>query len=202
MEDLFSFPDNKRKVTEESNGRSLSAKAAFKAKVKTENRNAAFAEIIKSAGGMPQPDQIVAIKTNGLSDTGSIFHYLAENNSLKELYLATWIISRQNIEVLTKALDEGRLKKAYFVVSTRLKELKKANYSFLVEEFQKRSDKIKFKVCNSHAKTFSVSDTEGNYFTVTGSGNWTENPRIENYLILNNKDLFNHNKDWMTELID
>ena len=69
MEDLFSFPDIKNKIREESNGRSLTAKSAYKAKVKTENRNAAFAEIIDSAGGMPTPDQIIAIKTNGLSDT-------------------------------------------------------------------------------------------------------------------------------------
>lgn len=57
-------------------------------------------------------------------------------------------------------------------------------------------------ISNSHAKTFSISDKNGNFITVSGSANWSENPRIENFLILNDENLFNHHKDWMSELTD
>ena len=72
-----------------------------------------------------------------------------------------------------------------------------SNYLLLTEG----KDKIIFKVCNSHAKTFSCSDMEGNYYTITGSGNWTINPRIEMYHIFNIKEMYNFNKEWMLELL-
>ena len=114
--------------------------------------------------------------------------------------MATWIISRENIDEIIKAIESGRLKKVIFVVSVRLKQLKKSNYAHLVEQFSKYPEKIYYRVCNSHAKTFSIS-TEKNYYSIIGSGNWTQNPRIENYIIHNDVSIFNFNKEWMNELM-
>lgn len=150
---------------------------------------------------MPNANECVLIKTNGCSDTGSIFQHILDRHKCNTLYLSTWIISRNNIDILTNALDDGRLKKLYFVVSKRLKELKKSDYAHLTEQLNNRKDKAFYKIFNSHAKTFSVSTEDGNYFTVSGSGNWTENPRVENYTIFNDIDIFNHSKEWMTEML-
>lgn len=198
--DLFTFEKNDS-ITNESNGTAIIGKSAFKKKIKSSNRNDAFAEIINSVGGLPKNNEIVRIKTTGASDTGSIFNYIQANcEKITEFYLSTWIISRDNIEMLCKLVDSGKIEKITFVVSKRLKELKKSNYAFLVEQFDKRNTQIQYRVCNCHAKTFSLTDGT-NYFTVDGSGNWTENPRIENYCIVNDKDSFLFNKQWMEELM-
>lgn len=195
------FSDDAEQISSDNNFNSLSKRAVFRKKLKSNNRDAAFAEIIKSCDGLPSKNEFVLIKTNGTSDTGSIFTYISEQFKLDTLYLSTWVISRDNIERIITLIDSGNLKKVVFVVSKRLKELKKSNYAFLVEEFQKRQAKCFFKVCNSHAKTFSVSTICGEQFTVTGSGNWTENPRIENYVIFNDENAFKHNKEWMEEIV-
>jgi hypothetical protein len=196
------FSDDSEEITSDNNFNALSKKSAFRKNLKSSNRNSAFEEIIREAGGLPLKNEFVLIKTNGTSDTGSIFSHIADKHELDTLYLSTWVISRDNIERIIKLIDSGKLQKIVFVVSKRLKELKKSNYAFLVEEFLKRKDKCFFKVCNSHAKTFSVSTICGNKFTVTGSGNWTENPRIENYVIFNDENAFEHNKEWMEEIVN
>lgn len=185
----------------DSNFNSKSRKIAFKKQLKKSNRDEAFEDIIKEVNGLPKQNELLLIKTNGCSDTGSIFTEISKQFKLDTLYLSTWIISRENIERILKDIDSGNLKKVYFVVSKRLKELKKSNYAFLVEEFSKRKDKCVFKISNSHAKTFSISTICGENFTVTGSGNWTENPRIENYVIFNDIEILNHNKEWMMEIL-
>jgi hypothetical protein len=38
------------------------------------------------------------------------------------------------------------------------------------------------------------------YITVSGSGNWSENPRIENYCITNDQVKFEFHKSWMLEV--
>lgn len=194
--ELFELIDESKA---ENNGLALIKKTSFKKQAKQINRNEAFTTLIDQVG-WPNANEVVYLKSNGCSDTGSIFIDACNRfGKIKELYLSTWIISRSSIEYLCNLIDNGNLDLLYFAVSKRLKELKKSDYAYLVEQFTMR-DKIKFKVLNCHAKTFSFN-TEKDYYTVTGSGNWTQNPRIENYIIINDKEAFDFNKDWITELM-
>jgi hypothetical protein len=196
------FEEETTSIIQDSNFNALSKKSSFRKMAKTSMRDDNFNSIIDEVNGLPKPNEVVFIKTNGCSDTGSIFSNILLSEKIETLYLSTWVISRNNIERIIKAIDKGDLKQIYFVVSKRLKELKKSDYAFLIEQFSKRSDKCFYKVCNSHAKTFSVKTDKGNLYTVTGSGNWTENPRIENFVIFNDENAFNHNKEWMEEMIN
>lgn len=201
MKDLFEIKTPTESLKKTNNGIASANKSNYKSEVKRISRDAEFAELLKDVGGMPKDGEIISIKTNGLSDTGSIFRHLVKQKPYNELYLATWIISRENIDSICEALDSGRLSRLVFVCSTRMDELKKAHANHLKEEFLKRKDKVFFKICNSHAKTFCITDFEGNYYNVTGSGNWTENPRIEYYLIVNSKPVTDHCKYWMEDLV-
>lgn len=200
MTDLFNFPKNTVIKTNEK----LNAKASKKTEVKdlrSTKRDDNFNEIIKEFGGLPKSNEYFAIKTNGTSDCGSIFsHILKEWNEIEEMYLATWTISKQNIKRLQEAVEEKRLKNLTLVFSSTLKPANPALYASLVGSL-KDFPNVKLKEINSHAKTFSVSNGK-DFITITGSANWSENPRIENFLILNDKTLFEHHKDWMSELTD
>lgn len=187
-------------IIQDSNFNAISKKTAWKKQLKKSTRDDTFANIVKEAGGLPQPNECLLIKSNGLSDTGSIFIEIAKEG-VNELWLSTWIISRQNVEMICKNIDSGNIEQVNFVASKRLKELTKSVYAYLVENFKMRKA-IKFRVCNCHAKTFSVKTKAGNYYTVTGSGNWTENPRIENYIITNDIDIYKFNVDWMKEVLN
>ena len=200
MQDLFNFPKNTVIKTNDK----LSFKASKKEDVKDlrqTKRDDNFNELMKEFGGFPSVNQYFAIKTNGTSDCGSIFSYaLKEWEVIEDMYLATWTISKQNIKRLEEAVLSGRLKKLTMVFSSTLKAANPALYASLVGSLKDFSN-VKLKEINSHAKTFSITNGT-DYLTVSGSANWSENPRIENFLILNDKNLFEHHKDWMSELTD
>ena len=198
IEELFN--PHSEKINSQNNGAVSIRRASFNKHIDASKRNLGFAEILESRGGLPEKNECVLIKSNGCSDTGSIFEYISETGIIDEMYLSTWIISRTNIDYLAEKIDAGKIKKLVFIISVRQKQLKKSNYAHLVEELQKRKEIATFKVCNCHAKTFSCKVGK-NYYTVTGSGNWTKNPRIENYIVMNDKDVFLHNKEWMEDLI-
>ena len=111
-----------------------------------------------------------------------------------------FLILIKNIKRLKEAIESGKLKKLTMVFSSTLKGANPALYASLVASL-KQFENVKLKEINSHAKTFSISNGT-DFLTVSGSANWSENPRIENFLILNDKDLFEHHKDWMSELTD
>lgn len=200
MQDLFSFPKNTVIKTNEK----LDFKATKqleKADLRQTKRDDNFQILIEGVGGLPCENKYLAIKTNGTSDCGSIFTYIANNwDVIEEMYLATWTISKQNIKRIEQAIIEGKLKKLTLVFSSTLKAANPALYASLVGSLKDFSN-VKLKEVNSHAKTFSV--TNGiDYITVSGSANWSENHRIENFLILNDIELFNHHKEWMSEMTD
>jgi hypothetical protein len=189
-------------INESSNFNTLSKKLSFKKQVKSSLRDDEFISIVNNIKGLPKNQEVAIIKTNGCSDTGSIYTYISDNYELNELYLSTWIINKQNIDRIINDIDSGKLQKVYFVVSVRLKQLKKSDYAYLIEQFAQRKEKCFYKVCNSHAKIFSLSTMCSNYFTVSGSGNWTANPRIENYIIFNDINVYQHTKQWIKEICD
>ena len=196
--DFFSDDEN-RSIKNESNGRATTAKTIFGNKVNLNKRNETFKEILAETS-LPAPGEILSFKSAGTSDTGSIFHAMMDElGQCDELNLSTWIIGRQHLEWLTEQVDTGMVKRLNFIISIRQKELKKADYAYMIEEFSTR-DNIKYRVCNSHAKTFCAKFAD-DYYTCIGSGNWTKNPRIEHYMILNDRSIFEHNRSWMQELL-
>ena len=199
MEDLFNVDQNENDIVNENNGRMSIRRASFSKKITQTKRNIGFEEILNKNGGLPKPGECLLIKSNGTSDVGSLFEYISKTGTVEEMYLATWIVSRHNIEYICEQVDNGTIKSLTFIISVRQKQLKKSDYAFMVEQFQKRPS-IKFRVCNCHAKTFSCK-IGNNYYTSTGSGNWTKNPRIENYILINDIEPFLHNQEWMSELI-
>lgn len=200
MEDLFNFPKNTVIKTNDKTSIKTSIKTDVK-DLRQTNRDDNFKELMKELKGFPDEKQYFAIKTNGTSDCGSIFTYaLQEWGEITEMYLATWTISKQNIKRLKESVESGKLKKLTMVFSSTLKGANPALYASLVGSL-KPFENVKLKEINSHAKTFSISNGK-DFITVSGSANWSENPRIENFLILNDKNLFDHHKDWMSELTD
>lgn len=204
MADLFNPERQKSEITNDNNGKMSIRRSSLGRKITHNKRNIGFSEILKQNGGLPKKNECLLIKSNGCSDTGGIFHCMAQTGIVEHLYLSTWIISRTNIDYLLELYDKGKLKNLTFIISLRQKQMTggsgKAVYAYMIEQFQKR-DRIKYRVCNSHAKTFSAKVAE-NYYTVTGSGNWTKNPRIENYIVTNQQDIYDFNKEWMKELIN
>jgi hypothetical protein len=203
MTDLFNPTAEKDSIVQDDNGSISMRRVSFSKTITQNKRNLRFKEILDKNGGLPAKDECLMIKSNGCSDTGSIFQYMIDQGTCKALYLSTWIISRTNIGYICKHIDNGNIVNLTFIISVRMKQMSggsgRATFNHLIEEFQKR-DQVNLKVCNCHAKTFSAQ-IDDNYYTVTGSGNWTKNPRIENYTVTNDKDIFYFNKDWMSELL-
>jgi hypothetical protein len=200
MQDLFSFDNTSFiKKTDKLNPKGKKITLEEKQKTKCDTRDLNCKEILSQNGGFPKENEILAIKTNGTSDAGSFFsNAIDEFEVIDEMYLATWTISKANIQRLKQSIESGKLLKLVMVISSTLKPANPALYSSLILNLN-HFDNVTIKEVNSHAKTYSFK-VQNNHFTISGSANWSENPRIENYLILNSLPLYNHHKEWMEEL--
>lgn len=179
-------------------------------KASTENKAAArklmrkevAAEIMKAIGGCPKPGEFIDILTNGQSNAGGFYEVLRDQwGKVEYLALATWIINREYIDMLFSDLDNGKLGELVFVISNRMSQLGKGhgpNFNVLKTKAMAHP-RCYFRVANAHTKVFAMTNNI-DFVTVSGSGNWSENPRMENYCISNDKTRFEFHRDWMLEI--
>ena len=176
-------------------------KRKIKQTIKFSARNENLSKILEKVGGLPCNNEIINFGSDGTSDTGGFFsEILKEFGTIDEMYLSTWTISRENVIRILNEFDNGKIGKLEFLINNGLLKTNstKAIWGLINDEFSKRG--IKYRAVNSHAKIFCVKCGD-RFITVSGSGNWSENPRIENYFIIGGEETFSFNKKWMQELI-
>ncbi len=196
--DLFGFDNDSAKINK-IRKESRAAKREAKANFKQQSRDQNCKDAIDSAGGLPAEHEVQSFVSRGMSDAGSFLHVVLDKHKIiDEAVIATWTISRKNIDRLLLALDSGEIKHLTFLINDGLLKTNstKAIYAYLCIEFNKRADKIKYNVANSHAKIQCYKCGE-NYYTISGSANWSENPRIENFILIGGKQQYEFNKSWI-----
>ena len=197
MFDLFNESENKIFSIKKD---SKAQKAELKKTLRQLNRDVNCQEALKEIGGFPKKNEVTCFVSRGMSDAGSFLTaILEENEIINEAVIATWTISKKNIEKILENIDNGKIKKLIFLLNDGMLKTNntKPIYAFLRLEFDKRKDLVVYNVANSHAKIQCYNCGE-NYYTISGSANWSENPRIENFVIINSESQYKFNKEWIS----
>lgn len=159
---------------------------------------------LNGLSSFPNANEMCSFVSKGMSDAGSFLYAFHElEGVIEEAVIATWTISKENVLILLDYLDNGLIKKLTILLNDGLLKTNstKPIYAFMRLEFDKRKDKVSYSVCNSHAK-IQMYRTSEKYATISGSGNWSRNPRIENYIVIGGKEAFEFNSNWIKEIVN
>jgi|GEM_PF-1211760 len=154
---------------------------------------------------MPQPPAIgesVHIVSNGKYDFATwipeIIRWIGTADSL---WVSTWTLSRPNALDIFAMHDGGLIAKGqvHFLTGLYFKRRETATYTMLLDGLLERGGR--YKALENHAKVLLVSNaSKGAFFTVEGSANLNANPRLEQYVITNDRALWTFHRDWMEEV--
>lgn len=149
----------------------------------------------------PNNSEVAIYISYGLSDAGSFLYAFYEKYGvIEEAYIATWTISKNNVLKLLDYVDSGKILNLTFLLNDGM--LKTAStkpiYGLLRNEFDNRN--IKYAVANSHAKVQAYKSKK-NSCVISGSGNWSLNPRIEDYVLIGGNDFFEFTKNWINKIV-
>ena len=102
-----------------------------------------------------------------------------------------------------KLIDSGRVRKALFIISSFFNQTKKPErWAIMLKEYcQDKPDKTKHIYCHNHSKVCLIRSQE-DYYVFEGSGNMSDNARIEQYLYENNRQAYAFHKGWMLDLVN
>lgn len=161
--------------------------------------------LIKNPPGINKCYKLLSV--GGGFSSISIIQYIAELESIEDLYVSTFRVGNKHFDILCNLKDKGLLKNCYLITSAtqervdakRVYNGKEFNYYSYIKA---KCDEYnwQFKHFDNHSKLLLLK-TPQNYYVVETSSNLNENPKIEQFNWENDKVLFEWYKKLFKELL-
>lgn len=117
------------------------------------------------------------------------------HKQIDHLILSTYSINTRIVDAFIKYIDRKQILKVDMLISESVKFRIPKVVDYLESLVNCRNDINIFYDWN-HSKV-TLMQTGKNYFIAEGSGNWSENAKNEQYIFLNNKDVFEFRSKWI-----
>jgi hypothetical protein len=132
----------------------------------------------------------------------SVIDYISKHNELCEIYIAVYRMNLNAVNKLKELIDKNHMK-CSIVLSSFFRENKKyENWCHDLISYSQKNKNTKVGFAWNHAKVFLAKTTSGKYIVFEGSGNLSDNARIEQYIIEDNEKTYNFHKKWITEILE
>jgi len=149
--------------------------------------------------GLPKKDHQLRIITKRNFNAVQMINYIAINDTILDLKIAIYSINYNAALILIKLLDNHQIKKMEVLMSNLRNKAHREKEEIIKNLFIKHS-RIDIFYCSSHAKLFSCQTEKNNFYTLEGSGNMSNNSRIEQYVIDNDEKLYEFTCQWFKEI--
>lgn len=145
---------------------------------------------------LPKEKEYFHIISDGSFDYFKIIKRILE---IKEgnfiLYASTWTMNYCNVDELLSFIKLGRLKEVCIITGEYLRQQEPLVFETLKQGLYE-SGVGRLNAFKNHCKIIAMTNGE-DYFVCEGSANFTANPRAEQHIITNNKEVYEFHKDWM-----
>lgn len=149
----------------------------------------------------PKKNEQYRIITEKQFNAYALILHLLETEVIEELYLAIYRINQPTVSSIIDFINSYQIKKATFVISNFFNATKKPEkWAIMLRDFCEKNGRCSHVYTHNHAKVLACK-TKSGYYVFEGSGNMSDNARIEQYLYENNKKVYNFHKEWMEKLI-
>lgn len=149
--------------------------------------------------GLPKPGEQIRLVTRRTFNSIQFIEYIVQKQTIESMHLAIYSINFNAAKILLQLVTEQRIKKIHILMSNLRNKAHREKEEIIKNMFAHHPN-ISLFFCSSHAKVFSCKTAEGNYYTLEGSGNMAYNSRVEQYVIDNDKGMYEFTCEWFAEI--
>lgn len=177
------------------------SKLEYKSKIKFDNllckSVSSFSEILHQ--GIPKKNYQLRIVTSKAFNAITLLDYCFKNFKITEVYVAVYRMNKNSAKYIIDLIQNSE-----FNISIVVSNFFRNNKNY--EEWARllvdlKSENLKVSFAQNHAKVFLCKTICGKYIVFEGSGNLSDNARIEQYLLEDNKKSFDFHKKWITQIL-
>ena len=131
-----------------------------------------------------------------------VIEYLLKRYELTEIYIAVYRMNQLSVNKLKSIIETGNIN-CSILLSSFFRENKK--YERWCEDlisYSNLKENVNVSFAVNHAKVFLAKTKDSRYIVFEGSGNLSDNARIEQYLIEDNELTYNFHKEWIINTLN
>jgi len=113
-------------------------------------------------------------------------------------YGSSWNINRENVQSILKLYDDKAVISLAIITGIYFKRRNAPVYSQLLSGLEQRGQRL-FSFRN-HVKV-SLLQKGNKYIVLDGSGNYTSNPRLEQFNITHDRGLYEFHREWIEDML-
>lgn len=149
---------------------------------------------------LPKPGEQYVIITEKQFNAFALVLSIIQTQIIDELYFAIYRINQPTVDALIQFINDGRILKGGFIISNFFNLTKKPEkWAQRLVNYCQSNSNFKCAYVHNHAKILCLREKE-NYYVFEGSGNMSDNARIEQYRYENCRDVFKFHEKWMTKI--
>lgn len=141
---------------------------------------------------IPQDGEIFFLHTEKAFNAFTFIPWIAKKLFIEELYASTYSISRRVVEALQELQQTGRIGEITLLISDSMIKRNPVTIDVL-EGVAKHNANFNIKYYWNHSKVCLIKAGEF-FLTLEGSGNWSENAQLEQYILANSEMVYNFRK--------
>lgn len=152
-----------------------------------------------SVVGLPkQGEQIRLITKRSFNAIAFLEWVIRLEGNVDEALFCIYSINHEASVIINQLVTEGKVKTATILMSN-LRNKAHRQKEEATKQYFVGNPNIELIFASSHSKIMSFKSGD-NYYTVEGSGNLSYNSRIEQYVIDNDKLVFDFTRSWLEEI--
>lgn len=141
---------------------------------------------------LPENGEVFFLHTEKAFNAFTFIPWLSQHHFIEELYASTYSISRRVVEVLQELQHLGRIGSVTLLISDSMIKRNAVTIDVL-DAVVKNNPYFRVKYFWNHSKICLLKAGDL-YLTLEGSGNWSENALLEQYVLVNSKEVFDFRK--------
>ncbi len=175
---------------------------ALKRLIKNQTIHTLKAKALSDLCIKPKANEQYRIITEKQFNAYALILHAIETEIIKDLYLSIYRINEPTVKSIIQLIESGTIQNATFVISNFFNQTKKPErWAIELKDYSDTKENINHVYIHNHSKVVAMETTIGNYYVFEGSGNMSDNARIEQYIYENNQEVFDFHKHWMLDLI-
>lgn len=160
------------------------------------NRVSSFEQLTK----LPEDNEQIRIITQKSFNGYAILLYLTERVNIQECYLTTYSIDKNTIRGIEILAKTGNITNITLLVSDYI-NYRMPQRARELKTIANKYKNIKLIFAWNHTKIICAKTSQG-YYVVEGSGNLSDNARIEQYLFEKCQETYEFHKGWIEDVRD
>jgi hypothetical protein len=131
-----------------------------------------------------------------------VINYLLKKYELIEIYIAVYRMNELSVNKLKTIIDTDEIE-CSILLSSFFRENKK--YERWAEElimYASKKNNVNVAFAVNHAKVFLAKTKDNRHIVFEGSGNLSDNARIEQYLIEDNETTYYFHREWIINTLN